>query len=143
MQKPDSAKQMRYYNNFYGIVKLTRRLGMIAGFDYCFEQKSKNSSDFNTLYAAALILRYALTDKLFLAGRAEYYQDELGVIVATNTPNGFKTSGFSINLDYAPAANMLCRFEGRTFESKDAIFSENGNAVNTNYSMVASLVVSF
>jgi len=141
--KPDSAKQMRFYNNFYGIVQLTPRLGVIAGFDYGIEQKRKNSRDYNNLYATALILRYALADKLFLAGRAEYYHDEHGIIIATNTANGFKTSGFSVNLDYAPAANVLCRIEGRTFKSKDAIFSENGTAVNTNYSIVTSFAISF
>jgi len=141
--KPDSVKQMRYYNNFYGIIQVTRRLGVIAGFDYGIEQKSKNSSNYNLLYATALILRYGLTNKLFLAGRVEYYQDEHGIIIATNTPNGFKTSGFSVNLDYAPAANMLCRIEGRTLKSKDAIFTENGTAVNNNYSIVTSFAISF
>ena len=141
--KPDSVRQMRFYNNFYGILQLTQRLGVIAGFDYGMEQKSKNSSDYNMLYATALILRYALSEKLYLAGRAEYYQDEHGIIIATNTPNGFKTSGFSVNLDYAPATNMLCRIEGRTFNSKDAIFSENGSPVNTNYSIVTSFAISF
>src|SRR6478609_546017 len=141
--KPDSIKQMRFYNNFYGILQLTQRLGVIAGFDYGMEQKSKNSSDYNMLYATALILRYALGEKLYLAGRAEYYQDEHGIIIATNTPNGFTTSGFSVNLDYAPAPNMLCRIEGRTFNSKDAIFSENGSPVNTNYSIVTSFAISF
>jgi hypothetical protein len=134
---------MRYYNNFYGIIQLTNRLGVIAGFDYGLEQKSKNSSNYNMLYATAFILRYGLMDKLFLAGRAEYYNDGHGIIIATNTPNGFKTSGFSVNLDYAPASNMLCRIEGRTFKSRDAIFSENGAAVNTNYSIVTSLQISF
>lgn len=141
--KPDSVKQMRYFNNFYGIIQLTDRLGVIADLDYGLEQKSKNSNTYNIWYSTALVLRYGLTDKLFLAGRAEYYQDENGVIIATSTPNGFKTSGYSINLDYAPAANMLCRIEGRTFQSKDAIFSENGATVNNNYSIVTSFAISF
>jgi hypothetical protein len=37
--KPDSARQMRYFHNFYSIVQLSPKLGATVGFDYGIEQK--------------------------------------------------------------------------------------------------------
>ena len=48
-----------------------------------------------------MIVRYSATDKVNIAARLEYYDDEDGVIVATGTPNGFKTPSYSVNIDYA------------------------------------------
>ncbi|HQW23299.1 MAG TPA: porin, partial [Bacteroidia bacterium] len=54
--KPDSAKQMRYFHNFYGIIKVNDKLAFTAGFDFGAEQISKGSSDYNTWYSPVLIL---------------------------------------------------------------------------------------
>jgi hypothetical protein len=35
-----------------------------------------------------------------LAARYEYYQDKNGVIISTNTPEGFQVTGYSLNWDY-------------------------------------------
>jgi Putative beta-barrel porin-2, OmpL-like. bbp2 len=71
--KPDSLKQMRYYHNFYGVFHVTNNFSITPGFDFCMEQKSKGSSDYNSLFGPVLILRYQLTEKLALAARGEFY----------------------------------------------------------------------
>jgi dTDP-4-dehydrorhamnose 3,5-epimerase-like enzyme len=38
--------------------------------------------------------------KFNLAIRGEYYNDENGVIINTETINGFQTYGYSLNFDY-------------------------------------------
>ena len=141
--KPDSVRQMRYFNNLYGIFNITERFSLIGGLDYGFEQKEKGSSDMNQWYSPAVIARYAFTDKLALAGRAEYYSDEHGVIISTGTENGFKTSGYSLNFDVAPAPNVLFRIEGRLLHSKDEVFLKGSEAKSNNASVTTSLAFWF
>jgi hypothetical protein len=44
---PDSSRQMRYFQNFYGQFQPTEKLGLIFGFDLGAQQKNKGSSDYN------------------------------------------------------------------------------------------------
>ena len=141
--KPDSVRQMRYFNDVYGIFNITDKFSLIAGCDYGLEQKAKGESDMNSWYSPIVIARYAVTDKIALAGRYEYYNDEKGVIIATGTPNGFKTSGYSLNLDVAPVSNVIFRIEGKLYNSKDEIFTKTGKLKNGNAAVTASLAVSF
>lgn len=141
--KPDSVRQMRYFNNLYGTFTVTDKFSFIAGFDYGLEQKEKGSSDMNQWYAPVVIARYAFTDKLALAGRAEYYNDEHGVIISTGTPNGFKTAGYSLNLDVTPAPNIMFRLEGRLLNSKDDVFFKDSEPKNSNASVTTSLAFWF
>ena len=141
--KPDTVRQMRIYHDVYGIFQLTDKLGLTVGFDIATEEKSKNSSDVNTLYSPVIIAKYAFADKWSLTARGEYYSDEDGIIIATGTPNGFRTTGFSMNLDYAPSSNMLFRIEGRTFNSKDDIFTKGSQVKNSNTFFTTSFAFSF
>ena len=70
-------------------------------------------------------MQYKPTDKIQLAARGEYYSDEKGVIIVTETPNGFKTYGFSANFDYLVADNVMFRIEARNLSSKDEIFTKD------------------
>lgn len=141
--KADSVRQMRYFNDVYGIFNITDRFSLIAGCDYGLEQTAKGSSDMNSWFSPIAIARYAFSDKIALAGRYEYYDDENGVIISTGTPNGFKTSGYSLNFDVAPVSNVLFRVEGKLYSSKDDIFSKNGEAKSSNVAVTTSLAVSF
>jgi hypothetical protein len=140
---PDSTRQMRYFHNFYGQFQLTEDLGLIAGFDIGAQQVAKGSSRYNSWYSPVLIARYALTEKLTLAARGEYYSDEGGVIISTGTPNGFRTFGYSVNLDVQIRENVLWRIEGRTFSSrKDRIFLDEEQTPTTdNYFVGTSLSI--
>lgn len=142
--KPDSSRQMRYFHNFYAIFKLNDVLSATIGFDIGVEQKTKGSSNMNTWFNPTMILRYTPTLKTAVAIRAEYYDDKHGVIIASNTSNGFKTWGFSTNFDYNITSNLLWRIEARTLQSKGDIFIVNdGSARDSNTFITTSLAVSF
>ncbi len=142
--KPDDFKQMRYFHNLYGILHLTDQFHVTAGFDYGMEQVSKGSSDFNTWYSPVLIVKYDLNDTWAIAARGEYYADENGVIIATGTEHGFKTTGFSLNVDCKLRANAVWRIEGRMLSSEDDIFTDSdGAATNSNTAVTTSLAISF
>lgn len=141
--KPDSLKQMRYFNNLYGIFHLTDKFHLIAGFDYGMEQTSEGSTDYNNWYSPVVIVKVNFNDKWSASARGEYYSDEKGVIIATGTENGFQTSGYSINLDYSIRTNAVWRIEARTLNSMDNIFMDGDTPVNTNTFITTSLAVSF
>jgi hypothetical protein len=141
--KPDSARLSRFFHNFYGIFNVTDKFGITAGFDIGTEEKAPGSNSSNTWYSPVLILKYVFNDKWAIAARGEYYSDENGVIIATGTPNGFKTTGFSFNIDHSPAKNALVRLELRNLGSKDDIFvNPPGVTANTTY-FTTSIAVSF
>lgn len=141
--KPDSARLFRIFHNVYGIFTLTEKLGLTLGFDIGTEEKTPAGNGSNTWYSPVGILKYTISDKWALAARGEYYSDANGVIIATGTPNGFKTSGFSLNIDHAPAKNVLVRLEARSFSSKDDIFNKSSGATNNNTFVTGSIAVSF
>ncbi len=142
--KRDSMHQERMYHDFFGIFQITKKFGAIAGFDYGIEQKPAGSKDWNNWYGVAIVLRYQPTNKTAIAVRAEYYADENGVLIATGTPNGFKTSGLSANFDYNILGNIWWRTEGKMFSSSDNIFTDkNGAASNTCPIITTSLSIAF
>lgn len=141
--KPDTTRQMRYFHNLYGIFQLNPKVALTAGFDLGAEQTARNSQDYNIWYTPVVILRFALNDKMNLALRGEYYQDKNGVMIATGTPNGFQTIGFSGNLDVAIRENVLWRLEGRALTSKDIIFYDQGNRSQNNVFLATALAISF
>jgi hypothetical protein len=119
--KRDSIRLMRYFHDFYVTFKLHGKWMATLGFDIGAEQKTKGSSDFNTWYTPACILSYKASNKISIAARAEYYADKNNVIVVENSPNGFKTTGFSANIDYNIQDNIMWRTEIKRFDNYTAL----------------------
>jgi hypothetical protein len=141
--KPDTTRQWRYFHNVYTIINITTKFDITVGVDIGSEQKVKGSNAMNTWYSTVLILKYAPSSKWALAARAEYYNDKNGVIIASGTPNGFQTAGFSANVDYAPKPNAVMRVELRSLNSKDDIFTSGSGITNRNTFITCSIAVSF
>lgn len=139
---PDSTRKKRLFHNFYGIFSIGK-WGVTTGIDIGTEQKAKGSTNHNTWYAPVLILRYAPNERWAVAARAEYYADANGVIISSGTPNGFKTTGFSFNIDHSPFKQVLLRMEYRYLRSKDPVFTKNGAAIHNNSFISSSLAVNF
>lgn len=137
--RPDSTKQMRFFNNFYGIFQINKAFGIIAGFDLGSEQASKGSSEYQFWYSPNIIARIQLNEKWTLAGRFENYTDLEGVIITKD----FRVNAYSINLDFAPLSNALLRVETRLLDSKNKIFSSNSVLKNNNFYLTTALAISF
>ncbi|RZJ14694.1 MAG: porin, partial [Acinetobacter sp.] len=133
----------RFYHNFYAIAQVTDEFGVTAGFDYGTQQKVKGQSAKSEIISPVLIAQYKFDPKFAVAARAEYYKDKDGVFIATGTPNGFKTMGYSLNLDYSPISNAVVRLEGKVYDSKDKVFTRDLGLVNHNATITASIAVSF
>lgn len=136
---PDSTRRMRYFNNFYGQLEISERLDLIAGFDIGFQQESKGSSTYRNWTVVTLILRYELSKKWAIALRGENYVDRYGVMIESDTPNGFNTSGLSVNGDFRPIPNLACRMEVRWLNSVDEYFVKDDDLTKNNVFVVASI----
>ncbi|WP_442591825.1 porin [Pedobacter sp. AW31-3R] len=139
----DSIRVRRFYHNIYGIFQLTDQFGLTVGLDYGTQQKEKGSDDRNEVLSPVAIAQYKINSKWAMAGRVEYYEDKNGVFIATGTANGFKTTGYSLNIDYAPVSNAVLRLEGKVYDSKDQVFVRDMSPVNHNATLTASIAVSF
>jgi hypothetical protein len=142
-EQPDNDRKWRYFNNFYGQFKMSEKTKLMAGFDIGAQQTSNKSSDYDVWYSPVVMAQYKPTTKIELSVRGEYYGDKKGVIIATGTPNGFKTYGFSANAHYMPAENVMFRLEARTLNSKDDVFLKNNNPTDNNVFLTTSLAISF
>ncbi len=140
---PDTTRRMRYFNNFYGQFQLTEKFDLITGFDIGTQQRTKNSSAYDFWLSPVIIGQYTINDTWKTAIRAEYYQDETGIIIPTGTMNGFQTTGLSLNLDYSPTQNIICRMEGRWLNSRDNVFETKNNFTNDNFMIGASIAIKF
>lgn len=141
--KPDSARLSRLFHNFYGIFNISDKFGVTLGFDMGTEEKLPGSTDNNIWYAPVIIVKYAPNSKWAFAGRVEHYNDKNGVIIATGSPNGFQTTGYSLNIDHSPAKNVLVRLELRSLVSKDNIFVKPSGFGSSNTFITSSIAVSF
>jgi hypothetical protein len=116
---------------------------LITGFDTGIQQTERGSSQYNMWYGPVFIGQYAFSKILKTAFRAEFYQDNNGVIIPVETPSGFETTGLSINIDYAPAPHIVCRLETRWMNSTYPIFRMQNSPSNHNIIVGASLAVRF
>ena len=139
----DNDRRMRYFHNFYGQYQLNDQWGMIVGFDIGAEQATKNSSEYHVWLTPVVIAQYIYSDKITLAARAEYYQDKHGVIVSTDTPNGFRTFSTSANIDYKVSNNFTLRAELRKFNSQDPIFQKRQGYSDESLNATTALIMHF
>jgi hypothetical protein len=134
--KPDSLHAFRTYHNLYMLLEPASKIGLIAGFDIGTDKY--NAADYGVWFSPVVIVRYTLNEKMKMAVRGEYYNDEKQIIIPTNTANGFQVSGISANFDWMIHKKLQWRIEGKWYSSKDKIFADNANdnyAITTNISI--------
>ncbi len=119
---PDTTRRMRYFSNLYSIITISKRVGITLGCDVGMQQKHKASKGYQAWFGAVIIGRIKVSNRWFLATRAEYYYDKGGVIIAPLNANAFRTFGLSLNADFIPINDLFVRLEARWFNSKDNLF---------------------
>ncbi len=140
----DRERQMRYFHNFYAQFALDDAWSLMTGLDIGAQQREKGSNQYDVWFAPIAMVRYRYSDKLNLALRYEYYQDRHGVIIDTSTRHGFRTTGYSINLDYQLNSQMMLRAELRKLDSKDNLFNQkHGDWVDHHLTATTSIAISF
>lgn len=141
---PEEERKLRYFHNCYGIFEFRENWTLTAGFDIGAEQSSKKSRQYYTWWSPVLLSKYRFNEKLSMAARVEFYADRNGVIITKQSPNGFQTMGYSLNIDYQISPGILWRLEARNFTSRDPIFRDK-DGLNTQFNTFAgtAIAVSF
>lgn len=136
-ERPDTARQWRVFNNFYGIFQLSTKIELTTGFDIGAEESLAGGKD--VWLSPVAIVRMQVNEKWAVAARLENFTDRAGVLIAPD----FLVSGGSANLDFLPADNALARFELRYLHSENALFFGKNGLKNSTFYANASLAVSF
>lgn len=141
--KPDTARQTRFFHDFYAIFQVVPSFGITFGFDYGIEDRASGRGETNW-YTPVVLLRYSPTDRLALTGRVEYYHDPSGTIVSVDSPTGgFRAFGYSLGMDYAVNSYALWRLEARGLRTEEEIFVYNNQPSLNNVFLTTSLAVTF
>lgn len=140
--KSDRDRQMRYFHDFYGIFKLDDQWSLITALDIGAEEKPAGEAGYHIWLAPAILAKYQYSSQFSVTGRLEYYQDKNGVIIHTDTPNGFKVLGYSVNADYKICPRITLRAELRQLQSRDDLFNTSGSRLTDN-SLTASTAIAF
>ncbi|UJP63951.1 porin [Mongoliitalea daihaiensis] len=144
---PQEDKRMRYFNNLYAQMQLSQKVALILGFDYGSQQEAIESVQAGASrglehwYTPIGILRVDFNENWGMAFRGEYYQDQNGVIIEANSPDGFRATGYSINLDRKISQNVLFRIEARQLQNSTPNFLQEGQLVRGNFLLIGSLAI--
>ena len=141
-EKPDSAKQLRLFHNFYFTYHISSKLKTLFILDLGAERKI-DKDGYNNWMGTALLLQYSFAKKFAAAARGEFYKDKTGVIVSNYLPAKFETTGLALNFDYHPLKYMVIRGEIRYLQAKDEIFQRNNMPVQSNFAILGSAAFYF
>ncbi|HEX8330251.1 MAG TPA: porin [Hymenobacter sp.] len=146
-QPTGETKRRRYFHDFYVTYAATERTNLALVFDVG-KQQGVASEKYDTWHTGAVFVKQKLADKFSATLRGEYYLAERGVIIQSIKPTAtdaeFRVAGGSLNLDYAPASNVLFRVEGRYLNGINGIFSRDDDATNRSYgNLTTSMAISF
>ena len=120
---PDSADaQLRFFNDFIVQYNPSARWQLAGAFDIGLQSRSASQFGTATWVGASLFAKYHITPKVGVVARVERYADPSQVIVQTQLPAAFKTSGASIGVDVSPVSRLLWRTELRGFHSDGAVW---------------------
>ncbi|MDO8527892.1 MAG: outer membrane beta-barrel protein [Deltaproteobacteria bacterium] len=131
--------EMRFFNDVYAKYNLTSTWQVAAQYDFG-QQAKPNVDGFSFWHGGHVQLRHAFSKVISMTGRMEFYWDADQVIVATNTSDGFKTWGGSVNVDVQLWKGFLWRTEMRGFHAQNPIYTNNtGTLVKPDGFVVSSL----
>lgn len=141
-EKPDSAKQVRFFHNFHFTYHISSKLKTLFMLDLGAEKKI-DKDGYNKWMGTALLLQYCFAKKFAVGVRAEFYRDKNGVIISNYLPAQFETTGLAFNLDFHPTKNFVIRSEIRSLHSTAKIFTRNNTLVQSNFSLLTSAAFYF
>ena len=139
----------RYFSDVYAVYNPDGKVTATACL-YMGAQKRLNAArgmagETAYWFTANLMGRYRFTPAFSLSGRLEYFTDPDEVQISPITgEKGFRTYSASLGVNYAPAANILLRMEGRSFFSDKQVYqTSRSTPAKTNALVIASMAFSF
>lgn len=127
--QPDIDRKWRFFNNFYWQYERNKWF-LTAGLDLGAEQQFKSSRDYYFWWSPVIIGGYQWNSHWRTALRIEKYSDPNEVIARASSGMPVVTSGISLNVDYMPISELLCRAEWKNLQGKHPIFPTSNSSIN-------------
>lgn len=128
-EQPDTARsRLRILNEALLKAQVTSAFGIELTADYGLQGRANGNGN-DAFYIGAVVGRYALSSKVALNGRVEYFSDRNSVL--TTVPagaNGFRSGGASIGVDVIPQSRLMWRTELRGFTARDHVFPDRSSS---------------
>lgn len=121
---PDSLKSLRFYNDFYVKGLISKKWGMIFGFDFGTDSYELDKRGW--WFAPVFMTQYKLNQRNSFSFRTEYFYDQDQIIIKNPVNENSPLFGCSINYDYTVSQKSLLRIEYKNYSSKNRVF-ENGS----------------
>ena len=143
-----SPQKPNYRTRFFSDVYVVYQSGKKWSWSSCLYaglQQAKDSSGFSkkmAWYNANIQTKYALTERVNVSGRIEYFGDRQAVLVGSvaNSLEGFESFSETLGINCAMNDKVLIRFEGRYFHSPRAVFLDTKNVASSNGFMLSTSI---
>jgi hypothetical protein len=133
---PGDDSHWRVFGDLTAQVKVTASLSLGATADVGWQDRSQGAA---VWHGAALYARHALSGRVAIAVRAEYYDDRDGFMSGTSQT---LTDG-TATLEVRPADHLLLKLEGRYDHSGASVFRTSDGFSNAQALAIASAVAAF
>jgi len=116
----DSLKSTRIYNDIYLNYAISKKFGIIAGFDFGRDKYQLDKMDW--WYAPIIIVRYNPNEKNHFSTRAEYFSDKNQIVIKNPINEQSSIFGYSINYDKNITDKTLFRIEYKHYNASTPFF---------------------
>ena len=128
------------------------KITLQAGGDFCLQQNSllKNLTKYANMFSGVASIKYGLTEKFSIYGRAEIFNDPNGFMSTIITDvkgklTGYKLFGITSGLEFKPTDNSYIRLEARQLQMNrdQLIYRRDGMNKNNRGELMMNMGVSF
>lgn len=119
----ETLGRMRVFTGVSTVAAVTPKVKLEAEFDVG-QQGEAAGGGTDAWMGGVLAARFMLTPRFALVARGERYEDADQVIIVTGGPDGFKATGGSLGLDFAPGDGFMWRTELRTLSADSPLFDD-------------------
>ena len=150
---PDSVNKchLRIHQNIF-LNFHKNKITLQAGGDFCLQQNSllKDLNKYANMYSGVASIKYGLSEKFSVYGRAEIFYDPDGFMSSIITDakgklTGYKLFGITSGLEFKPSDNSYIRLEGRNLQMNQdqKIYRRDGMNKNNRGELTVNMGVSF
>jgi hypothetical protein len=127
--KPDADRKWRFFNNLYWQCE-RNKWSLTAGIDIGAEQTFQGASSYHFWWSPVLMGGYQWNTQWRSALRLEKYSDPNEVIALAGSGLPVIVNGISVNVDFQPIRDLLCRAEWRALKARNPVFPTNLSPAN-------------
>lgn len=133
----EGSDSLRFFHDLYVQVAVNDKMNILANWDYGIQKQpllSKNYHWWNTGIQA----NYAISPKVKMNARLEYFNDEDGVVFGRYGEVGTNILGYSAGFDVDLYKGLIWRTEVRNLNSSEKVFVNNQSEFKSNSTTIST-----